>query len=130
MALMAREIVSWDTLSCSPITACGMLWCTWISITFRHSSAPCSAVPLDPLLAQTDEQIGELGRGQPHGISHDDGPFLMSLLTMFHQPSYLMGADIIISFPGNATRHPLNKLSSCLISGGSGVLTGVARPGR
>ena len=48
--------------------------------------------PLDPLLAQADEQVGELGRGQPRGILHDDGPFLMRLLTIFHQPSYLMGS--------------------------------------
>ena len=48
--------------------------------------------PLNTLLAQTDEQIGELGRGQPRGILHDDGPFLMRLLTIFHQPSYLMGS--------------------------------------
>ena len=110
MALMAREIVSWDTPSCSPITACGMLWCTWISITFRHSSAPCSAVPLDPLLAQTDEQLGELGRGQPHGISHDDGPFLMSLLTLFTGHHTSWERAIIILFPRNARRRPLNKL--------------------
>ena len=34
-------------------------------------------IPLDPLLAQTDEQIGELGGGQSRGILHDDGPFLV-----------------------------------------------------
>ena len=48
--------------------------------------------PLDALLAQADEQVGELGSGQPRGILHDDGPFLMRLLTIFHQPSYLMGS--------------------------------------
>ena len=34
-------------------------------------------IPLDTLLAQTDEQIRELGRGQSRGILHDDGPFLV-----------------------------------------------------
>ena len=66
--------------------------------------------PLDPLLAQTDEQIGELGSGQPRGILHGDGPFLMSLLTLFTGHHTSWERAIIISFPGNATRHLLNNL--------------------
>ena len=34
-------------------------------------------IPLDTLLAQTCEQIRELADGQPRGILHDDGPFLV-----------------------------------------------------
>ena len=49
-------------------------------------------IPLDPLLAQTDEQIGELGSGQPRGILHGDGPFLHEFVDVVHRPSYLMGA--------------------------------------
>ena len=42
---------------------------------------------LNPLLSQADEQIVELGRGQPRGILYDDGPFLMKLLTLFTGPT-------------------------------------------
>ena len=66
--------------------------------------------PLDPLLAQTDEQVGELGSGQPRGILHGDGPFLMSLLTLFTGHHTSWERAIIISFPGNATRCLLNNL--------------------
>ena len=38
---------------------------------------------LDPLLAQPDEQIGELVIGQSRGILHDDGPFLMRSWMLF-----------------------------------------------
>ena len=67
-------------------------------------------IPLDPLLAQTDEQVGELGSGQPRGILHGDGPFLMSLLTLFTGHHTSWERAIIISFPGNAARRPLNNL--------------------
>ena len=70
-------------------------WCNRTSpgaVRWRFSQPRARRTPLDPLLAQADEQIGELGRGQPRGILHDDGPFLMRLLTIFHQPSYLMGS--------------------------------------
>jgi len=42
---------------------------------------------LNPLLSQADEQIVELGRGQPRGILYDGGPFLMKLLTLFTGPT-------------------------------------------
>ena len=50
------------------------------------------------------------GGAQPRGILHDDGPFLMDLLTLFTDHHTSWEQDIIISFPGNATRHPLNNL--------------------
>ena len=50
------------------------------------------------------------GGGQPRGILHDDGPFLMVLLTLFTDHHTSWERDVIISFPGNATRHPLNNL--------------------
>ena len=68
-------------------------------------------IPLDALLAQADEQIGELGGGQSRGILHGDGPFLMrssSLMFVDHCTSWWRA--IIISFSGNARRRPLNKL--------------------
>ena len=108
---MTREIVGWDTPSCSPITACEMF------VTHVDQRRPqrvpqpqARRVVLDPLLAQADEQVGELGSGQPRGILHGDGPFLMSLLTLFTGHHTSWERAIIISFPGNATRRLLNNL--------------------
>ena len=67
-------------------------------------------IPLDALLAQTDEQIGELGGGQPRGIINDDDPFLMRSSTILTSYYTSWRQIITISFPGNARRHPLNRL--------------------
>ena len=84
MAPMPREIVGRHAPGCSPITTCGMLWRTWNQRRPRGIPQPhARRIPLDPLLAQADEQVGELGGGQPRGILHDDDLFLMRSWMLF-----------------------------------------------
>ena len=113
MALMAREIVGWDTPSCSPITNSAPHCCAQADQRrFQGIPQPhARRTPLDALLAQADEQVGELGSGQPHGILRGDGPFPMMLSSlMFVEHCTSWGRAIIIAFPGNARRRPLNNL--------------------
>ena len=129
-ALTAREIVGRHTLNCSPITAYITLWRMRISAALRESLNPgLGGRPSAPSSRRRMSRSANLAVGSPVVYPHDDGPFLMRLLTLFAGHHTSWGRAIIISIHGNATRHPLNNLRCPGCPGACVLEPGFCTPG-